>query len=77
MRPIVPPESNRKNPWEYGKILYKRRNEVERFFRRIKTYHRVFIRYDKLDFMYLAFVHIVIIIELLRLEKFRVHPRSE
>ena len=34
MRPVVPPKSNRKKPWEYDKILYKRRNEVERFRRR-------------------------------------------
>ena len=66
MRPIVPPKSNRKKPWEYDKILYKRRNEVERFFRRIKAYRRVFTRYDKLDIMYLAFVHLAIISELLR-----------
>ena len=35
--PIVPPKSNRKNPWDYDKQLYKQRNQVERLFRRIKT----------------------------------------
>ena len=34
MRPIVPPKSNRKKPWEYDKILYKRRNEAKSFRRR-------------------------------------------
>ena len=29
--------------------IYKRRNEVERLFRRLKGYRRVFTRYDKLD----------------------------
>ena len=30
---VVPPKSNRNNPWDYDKELYKHRNEVERFFR--------------------------------------------
>lgn len=39
--PIVPPKKNRVDPWECDKELYKRRNEVERFFRRIKRFRRV------------------------------------
>ena len=57
---VVPPKKNRKNPWEYDKELYKRRNIVERFFRRIKEFRRVFTRYDKLDIMYLAFVQVAV-----------------
>ncbi|MDD4817787.1 MAG: transposase [Victivallaceae bacterium] len=38
--PIVPPKRNRKEPWEYDQILYKRRNEVERFFLRTKRFGR-------------------------------------
>ena len=33
--PVVPPKKNRLEPWEYDKEMYKRRNEVERLFRRI------------------------------------------
>ena len=44
--PVVPPKKNRIDPWEYDEELYKRRNEVERFFRRIKRFRRVFTRYD-------------------------------
>ena len=33
--PIVPPKKSRLEPWDYDKELYKRRNEVERLFRRI------------------------------------------
>lgn len=47
--PIVPPKRNRKEPWDYDKELYKHRNEVERYFLRIKRFRRVFTRYDKLD----------------------------
>ena len=37
-------------------VLYKRRNEVERFFRRIKRFRRVFTRYDKLDIVFAGFI---------------------
>lgn len=30
--PVVPPKKNRKDPWDYDKELYKRRNEVKRYF---------------------------------------------
>jgi hypothetical protein len=30
MIPVVPPKSNRLDPWEYDRELYKKRNEVER-----------------------------------------------
>ena len=51
--PVVPPKKNRSMPWDYDKQLYKRRNEVERFFRRIKRFRRVFTRFDKLDVVFL------------------------
>ena len=56
-KPVVPPKTNRLNPWEYDKELYKRRNEVERLFRRLKSFRRIFTRYDKLDVMFIAFIH--------------------
>ena len=59
--PVVPPKSNRKDPWEYDKELYKRRNIVERFFRRIKGFRRINTRYDKLDTVFLAFLFLAII----------------
>jgi hypothetical protein len=33
---VVPPKANRLNPWEYDRALYRKRNEVERLFRRLK-----------------------------------------
>jgi transposase len=50
--PIVPPKKNRKAPWEYDRELYKRRNEIERYFLRLKRFRRVFTRYEKLDIIY-------------------------
>lgn len=61
--PVVPPKSNRKNPWDYDKLLYKQRNQVERLFRRLKRFRRIFTRYDKLDVIFLAFVHFALIVD--------------
>ncbi|MDR2887271.1 MAG: IS5/IS1182 family transposase, partial [Bacteroidales bacterium] len=63
--PIVPPKSNRINPWEYDKERYKRRNEVERLFRRLKRFRRVFTRYDKLDVMFLCTLTFALIVDAL------------
>jgi len=64
--PVVPPLSTRVEPWEYDRELYKRRNEVERVFRRLKGFRRVFTRFDKLDVMFAAFVVFALITEALR-----------
>jgi transposase len=53
---VVPPKRNRVRPWDYDKELYKRRNEVERLFRRLKGFRCVFTRYEKLYRMFAAFV---------------------
>ena len=66
LNPVVPPKRNRKEPWEYDREIYKRRNEVERYFRRLKGFRRVFTRYDKLDIMYSSFVVFAMICETLR-----------
>ena len=64
--PVVPPLSTRIKPWDYDRQSYKRRNEVERVFRRIKGFRRVFSRFDKLDVMFTAFVLFALIVEALR-----------
>ena len=62
---VVPPKKNRIDPWEYDKELYKRRNEVERFFRRIKRFRRIFTRYDKLDTVFAGFILFAMIVDTL------------
>ena len=64
--PIVPPHPNRLEPWAYDRALYARRNEVERLFRRLKAFRRIFTRYDKLDVMFLGFIHFALIVDALR-----------
>jgi transposase len=65
--PVVPPNSGRVSPREPDTELYKLRNNVERLFRRIKEYRRVFTRYDKLDAMFMGFVLSACAIEFLRI----------
>ena len=64
--PVVPPKSNRLAPWEYDKEMYRRRNEVERLFRRLKGFRRIFSRFEKLDVMFTAFIHFALIVEAFR-----------
>jgi transposase len=66
MIPVVPPKSNRVEPWEYDRALYKKRNEVERLFRRLKGFRRIFSRFEKLDVVFLSFVYFALIVEALR-----------
>ena len=63
--PVVPPVSTRVDPWEYNKELYKRRNEVERLFRRLKGFRRIFSRFDKLDVLFLGFILVALIFDAL------------
>jgi transposase len=65
-QPVVPPKQNRLDPWEYDTELYKRRNEIERLFGRIKRFRRIFTRYDKTDLMFSAFITITLIADQLR-----------
>ena len=53
-------------PWEYDCLVYRRRNEIERLFRRLKGYRRVFSRFDKLDVLFTGFIVLALIVEALR-----------
>jgi transposase len=44
----VPPKSSRVDPWTQDRALYQKRNEIERLFRRLKGYRRIFSRFEKL-----------------------------
>lgn len=66
MVPVVPPKSNRIDPWRYNRSLYKKRNEIERLFRRLKGYRRIFSGFEKLDCVFLAFLCFALIVEALR-----------
>jgi transposase len=47
--------------------MYCKRNKVERLFRRLKGFRRVFSRFDKLDVMFTGFIHFALIVEALHM----------
>lgn len=65
----IPPKSNRSDPICFSPYLYRARNQVERFFNRIKRCRRVAARYDRLAANYLAFVQLAAIRLRLRLNE--------
>lgn len=59
MQVIIPCRVNRKkNQRVLDKHRYKARHLVENLFQRMKVFRRVATRFDKLDIMFLGFVHI-------------------
>ena len=52
--PVIPPKSNRTEPVDYDKDLYKLREKVERFFNKLKQFRRIATRYEKLSHTFLA-----------------------
>jgi len=64
--PVVPPKSNRLEPWQYDKAMYRKRNQIERLFRRLKGFRRIFTRFEKLDVLFLGFLTFTLIVEALR-----------
>jgi transposase len=63
---VIPSKKNRLDPVEHDKQIYKLRNEIERFWRFLKNFRRVFSRFDKLDVNYAGFVLLGSIVILLR-----------
>ena len=66
MTPVAPPKANRVVKWTYDRTLHKRRNAVERLFRRLKGYRRIFSRFEKLHVMYRAFLNFALIVDTIK-----------
>ena len=64
--PVVPPLRTRITPWQYDREMYKRRNEIERLFRRLKGFRRIFSRFEKLDALFLGFILFALIVDAVR-----------
>ena len=58
MEPVIPPRSNRKQPRQYDRHLYKLRHLVENAFMKLKGWRGIATRYAKRTSSYLAAVHI-------------------
>ena len=64
-KPVIPPLKTRIHPWEYDREMYKRSNEVERLFRRLKEFRHIFSWFKKLDVMFLGFIVFALIFDAL------------
>ncbi len=63
--PVVPPRFNRLEPWQLDKAMYRKRNEIERLFRRLKaSAHLLALRETRRDLH--GFLHFALITEALR-----------
>ena len=65
-KPVGPPRMTRLAPWADDRERDKRRNEVERLFRRLKVLRRLFSRFEKLDVIFLGFIVFDLIFDALR-----------
>jgi len=54
--PVIPSRSNRREPREYDRHIFKERHLVEIFFNKIKHYRRVATRYEKTAANFLSMV---------------------
>lgn len=55
---VIPSKSNRRQPIEFDREAYKRRNLIERLFNKLKNWRRIATRYDKTGSSFLAFIMI-------------------
>ena len=55
---VIPGRSNRRVKIKYDRSLYKERNQIERFFGRLKINRAIATRYDQLAESFLSMVHI-------------------
>lgn len=56
--PVIPCRKNRKIQIEYDKVLYKKRNVVERLFLNIKKFRKIATRYEQKAQNYLSLVYL-------------------
>ena len=56
---VIPPKSNRIEPWNYDRQLYRERNLIERAFNKLKQWRRLATRYDRKSLYFLSAWYLV------------------
>jgi transposase len=62
IRSTLPRKSNERRRGKFDKAIYRERNQVERFFNRLKQCRRIATRYEKRAVNYLAMITIACIL---------------
>ena len=58
----IPSKSNRKNPIEHDRMLYRQRHKIENMFGRLKDWRRVHTRYDRCAHTFMSAICIAAIV---------------
>jgi hypothetical protein len=66
MIPVVSPKSNRLHPLGLRSCRYRKRDEIERLFRRFKGFRCIFSRWEKVNALFFGFLSFAIVVEALR-----------
>ena len=56
---VIPPKSNRKEPWDYDRALYRERNLIEQAFNKLKQWRRLATKSDRKSLYFLSVLHLV------------------
>lgn len=62
IKPVIPSNATRNTPYPLDRIVYRRRNVIERMFGKLKNWRRIATRYDRLARNYLAALALVSIV---------------
>ena len=55
----IPPKSNRREPWEYDRELYRQLNLIQRALNKLKHWRRIATRYDRRSSYFLSALYLV------------------
>ena len=62
IEPVIPSKSNRIEPIDYDKHLYKARHLIENFFAKLKQYRAIATRYDKTARSFLSAINLAAVV---------------
>lgn len=55
---VIPTNPTRKHPFSHDPVIYKRRNQIERCFNKLKHFRRFATRYDRRAVHFLSFIQL-------------------
>jgi len=62
---VIPSRKNRRFIRKYDEEIYKNRNQIERFFNKLKNFRRIATRYDKQVSSFISFIQLASILIML------------